>query len=129
MAARQVVHSPCTLIYSLCDGAPIDVRQLHLILRSLHTFQVKTITAEENRVIVELEYQANVANCIQKLGPKLGEWVKCRKLKGDISRDELSELEQLQALFDFGRDTSEASGSTQRAAKKRKYLHSNKTDS
>lgn len=130
MASRAVVNNPCTLIYNLLDGAPITLRQLQLILRSLHTFEVKDIAAQDSgqRVVVELNYQANVSNCVRKLGPQLAAWVRCRKLKGDIQREELDELEQLQTMFNFGNNAEDESGSSQRSTKKRKYVHSNKTD-
>lgn len=116
----------CTLTYTLLEGAPITIEQLHLILRTLHTFKVKSITKLINYCTVELEYQANVSNCRSKLG-SLADWIAITKVAGDITPDEIPILEALRAKFGFGQSVEEESEPAAIAPPKRKYKRSNKT--
>lgn len=97
-----ISYEPCTLVYNLLSDEQITLSELYLIVRGLHSFMVESITKNEdlNNIHVKLNYQASVANAVNKLGD-LQQTVSITKLSAFVKENELSRLDELKRRFNI----------------------------
>ena len=98
--ARNITFEPCTLVYTLLHPKKLKFDDFSLIVRSLHSYQVESIVPNPamNNVHVKLNYQASIANAMNKLGT-LRPIIGISKLSDFVKEDEVSRLEQLRQKY------------------------------
>lgn len=112
-----------TLVYQCYDDS-LPFNHFSLIIRSLHSYKVKSVTSDEpNRsVTVELDYNASIKNVREKLG---GVPATVNKKNPYVENCELTQLELLRATYSFGGPSTAEESEAPNPAKKRKYKKSN----
>lgn len=98
--ARNITFEPCTLVYTLLNPKKLKFDDFSLIVRSLHSYQVESITPNPamNNIHVKLNYQASINNAMNKLG-SLRSIVGISKLSNYVNESEFSRLEQLRQKY------------------------------
>lgn len=99
----NIIHEPCTLVYTLLDCSIIPFNDFELLVRSLHNYMVEAIIPNPDlqNVHVKLNYQASVANAQAKLAD-LQSIVAVTKLSSFVKENEFPRLEQLRRRFGIG---------------------------
>lgn len=98
--ARNITYEPCTLVYTLLNPKKLEFADFSLIVRSLHSFQVESITPmpDVNSIHVSLNYQASINNAMNKLG-SLRSIIGISKLSSHVNHSEYVRLEQLRQKY------------------------------
>lgn len=116
-----------TLIYTftpdLLENDPISFNDVYLLIRSLHSYKVLSVTPkpDQNIVVVEVGYNANLRNIREKMGT-LTKFVNIAKSNPNIELCEYDRLAELRQRFNVGASTAEENeNEAYGSSKKRKY--------
>lgn len=125
-AISACVAKQSTLTYTLIDEEKITWSEFSLIIRSLHNYEVISISeSQESKTIsVTVGYFANARNARKRLGQCV-DFIEVSRESTNVRLDELQSLQQLRRKFGFGGNNDDEEPPTPKPNKKRRYANCN----
>lgn len=134
MAGPSVESISCTkpqttLIYNLLNCNELCFSDFDLIVRSIHGYQVESITPceETKTVTVVVNYHANMRNTRSRLGTAI-EFISVERVNPNVRPTELSNLNKLRTRFGFGINSENEESETPKQRKKARYASKSKVN-